>query len=73
MPSVTGISRQKLREELVKRGWFPEGKLLADGKPAKAGFTDENNALTALKIRKLLAFNRDAAWSLKGTAFGSFG
>jgi hypothetical protein len=65
MPVVVGLRRQKLREELVKRGWFTESELLSDGKIAKAGLTRENNALTALERRKILAFSRDAAWGLK--------
>jgi hypothetical protein len=43
MPLVTGMTRILLRESLIPRGWYDEGKLLQDGKVAKAGLTDENN------------------------------
>jgi hypothetical protein len=62
MPQVTGMPRPSLREALVQRGWFHEGQLLDGGKVAKAGFTEENNALTALKRRNLLEFNRAYVW-----------
>jgi hypothetical protein len=64
MPQVTGMPRQSLREGLIQRGWFHEGQLLDGEKIAKAGFTEENNALTALKRRNLLEFNRAHIWLL---------
>jgi hypothetical protein len=62
MPQVTGMPRPSLREALVQRGWFHDGQLLDGGKVAKAGFTEENNALTALKRRDLVEFNRAYVW-----------
>jgi hypothetical protein len=62
MPTVNGMQRPLLRENLVIRGWFGEGRLSPEGKVSKAGLTYENNALTALKRRKLLEFSRDFVW-----------
>jgi AAA domain len=62
MPEVTGMPRPSLRNGLIQRGWFHEGQLLDGEKVAKAGFTEENNALTALKRRNLVEFNRTYVW-----------
>jgi hypothetical protein len=64
MPEVTGMPRPTLRNGLVQRGWFHDGQLLDGDKVAKAGFTEENNALTALKRRNLLEFTRTHVWLL---------
>jgi hypothetical protein len=41
---------------------FGEGKLDADGKLTKTGYTEENNALSALKRRSSLDFSREFIW-----------
>jgi hypothetical protein len=56
------IARSDLRVGLLDRGWFHDGQLLPDGKIAKAGLTDENNTLTALKRRELVGFDRQHVW-----------
>jgi hypothetical protein len=65
MPPVTGASRKLLQRSLIAAGWFAEDLIVedADGpKIRKPGPTLENNALTALKRRKLLWFNRGHFW-----------
>jgi hypothetical protein len=67
MPTVTGMRRSHLREGLIAGSWFDEGQLLQGSKAgelAKGGYTAENNALTALKRRGSLAFNRYFVWLL---------
>lgn len=61
MPTVKTISRDQLRQTLIRKSWFSEQHL--DGiEVLKRGFTDENNALRALKLRGLIAFNRAFVW-----------
>jgi hypothetical protein len=62
MPAVQGMTRLLLRKGLIDRSWFDEGQLLDGGKLQKAAYTAENNALTSLKARNLLAFNREYVW-----------
>jgi hypothetical protein len=62
MPQVTGIDRQKLREIMAERGWFSEGSFSDGGKFTKAALSAENNALTSLKNRGILCFNRLVVW-----------
>jgi hypothetical protein len=62
MPMVQGMTRLLLRKGLIDRSWFDEGQLLDGGKLQKAAYTAENNALTSLKARNLLAFNREYVW-----------
>jgi hypothetical protein len=62
MPTVQGMTRLLLRKGLIDRSWFDEGQLLDGGKLQKAAYTAENNTLTSLKARNLLAFNREYVW-----------
>jgi hypothetical protein len=62
MPLQNGISRRALQLALVAGGWFSEGEFSNDGRITKPGPTKENNALTALKRRGHIGFNRDYVW-----------
>jgi AAA domain-containing protein len=67
MPPVTGLLRSALREALIEAGWFPEDAVcegLRGPQIRKPGPTLENNALTGLKSRKFLAFNREYVWQI---------
>ena len=56
------MTRDELRQGLIQRGWFHDGQLSDSGGLLKAAYTDENNALRALKTRNFLAFNRAHVW-----------
>jgi hypothetical protein len=62
MPQVFGMTRDKFREELARRGGFPESQIDRDGKLTKAAYTTENNGLTSLKLRGFCGFNRLCVW-----------
>lgn len=68
MPIVTAIGREFLRAALIAAGWFPEGHIATtpDGstKLAKSGYATENNALTSLKCKGFVGFNREWIWLL---------
>jgi hypothetical protein len=64
MPVVTGTTRNSLREYLLARGWFDEGQVLQGSELRKPAYAVENNALTALRRRGLLDFNRHIVWVL---------
>lgn len=62
-------ARQTVRDHLIAASWFTEEQLFTafeDGrerqKPTKAALTIENNALTALKRKKIIDFNRALVW-----------
>jgi hypothetical protein len=56
------LERDTVREHLVNASWYPEGQLSDEQKPSKAGLTTENNALTGLKRKKCIDFNREWVW-----------
>ena len=58
MPQVTGMTRDKFREELARRGGFPEDQIGSNGKLLSRAYTTESNGLTSLKTRGFCSFNR---------------
>jgi hypothetical protein len=68
MPLVRAVRRERLRDHLIKRGWFAEGMLSAasDGslKLTRAAYSPENRALTTLKRKGFLCFTREWVWLL---------
>jgi len=72
MPPQTCVRRSTaLRLLLIAQSWFSEGQLCPalDGDPkrpklTRAAYTAENNALTTLKIRGFIGFDRDWVWLL---------
>lgn len=67
MPTVRCIFRAALRKHLAIRGYLIEGSFAErEGEVVldKNALTKENNALTALKLRGILMFNRISVWLL---------
>ncbi|MBV9563165.1 MAG: AAA family ATPase, partial [Bradyrhizobium sp.] len=62
MPTVTGVTRELLRQQLIKRGWFHQGQLSKDGKLRDASYGVENNALRALKRKRIIGFGPGFVW-----------
>jgi hypothetical protein len=69
MPLCKAVRRSKLRSKLIAEGWFPETAITDAAlsgfeklKPTKAGYSMENNALSPLKRRGFINFNRDWIW-----------
>ena len=62
MPIVSGMTREQLRQGLIRGGWFDEGQLSESGKLRRAAYSAENNALRALKKHDYLAFDRFYVW-----------
>jgi hypothetical protein len=61
MPTVRGVTRELLRNELISRGWFHEGQL-SKGKLQKTAYGVENNALRALKRKGLIGYGPGYVW-----------
>jgi hypothetical protein len=71
MPICRAVRRSKLRTALIDGGWFPEGEILSalsatvsSSKLTKTGYGIENNALTPLKRKGFINFNREWIWLL---------
>ena len=59
------VSREILRVELIRQGFFPEDQLcktLPDRKLSGKGPSTENNNLTSLRNKRFIGFNRGFAW-----------
>ena len=67
-PLARAVTRNLVQSRLIDRGWFPENLLCADAdgktKLTRQGFAPEHNALTTLKRKGLLSFNRSYVWLL---------
>ena len=61
---MMGVTRELMRNELIRRGWFHEGQL-SDGKLQKGAYGVENNALRALKRAELIGFSPGYVWLTK--------
>ncbi|MFK4048072.1 AAA family ATPase [Roseomonas mucosa] len=63
---VVAVSRSKLRARLAGGEWFMPDELSTtppeDARLNNKGYRAENKALTSLKIRKFLEFNREWVW-----------
>lgn len=66
MPAVICVTRGMLRKRLIAQSWFSEDLLqnAPSGRVelARAGYGPENHALTALKRKGFLGFNRKVVW-----------
>ena len=67
MAPVLGMTREKFREELARRGGFPESQIDPNGKLLKAAYTTESNGLISLKLRGFCGFNRLCVWQIWDT------
>ncbi len=67
-PVTRAVTRNSVQSRLIDRGWFPENLLCVDPdgktKLTRQGFAPEHNALTTLKRKGLLSFNRSYVWLL---------
>ncbi len=68
MPLVRAVSRKAVRQHLIASGWFPDSVLLSipGSQPEleRRGMPAETKALTTLKSKGFLCFNREWVWLL---------
>jgi hypothetical protein len=68
MPQVTGMTGDKFREELARRGGFPKDQIGSNCKLLSRAYTTESNGLTSLKLRGFCSFNRLCVWLTSTTS-----